>query len=103
MPKFDLGQVVMTRGVQATIEKHPEDKGMEDLLHIIYNRHAEGDWCNDGDLDEHDVNENEQALKSTGRLLSVYYLKDGTDKGTKIYVITEWDRSVTTALLPVVY
>ena len=51
MPKFGLGHVVMTQGVQAAIEKHPEGKGMAELVHIIHNRHAEGDWCNAGDLD----------------------------------------------------
>ena len=99
-PKFSLGQVVMTQGVQAALEEHPEDKGLQELADIILKRHALGDWCNDGDLDEHDINANEQALKSGGRLFSVYYLKDGTERGTKIYVITEWNRSVTTALLP---
>ena len=54
MAKFDLGHVVMTPGVQEAVDKHPGDNGMEELVHIIYNRHAEGDWCNDGDLDEHD-------------------------------------------------
>ena len=103
MPKFDLGHVVMTRGVQEAIERHPEGNGMDELVHIIYKRHAEGDWCNEGDLDQHDLDANEQALESEGRLFSVYYLKDETDKGVKIYVITEWDRSVTTALLPMEY
>ena len=100
MPKFSLGQVVMTRGVQEAIEQHPEGKGMEELVHVVFKRHAEADWCDDGVLDDHDVQANESALKSGGRLFSVYYLKDGTDRGTKIYVITEWDRSVTTALKP---
>ncbi len=103
MTKFELGAVVMTRGVQATLEKHPEGKGFEELEHIVLSRHAQGDWCNDGDLDQHDIDANEQALRDGGRLFSVYYLSDGTERGTKIYVITEWDRSVTTALLPTEY
>ena len=45
--------------VEAAIDEHPEGKGMEELIHIIYNRHAEGDWCNDGDLDQHDLDSNE--------------------------------------------
>lgn len=95
--KFDLGTVVMTRGVQAALERHPEEKGLQELEHIILNRHAQGDW---GELDKHDLNMNEDALKNGGRLFSVYYLEDGTERGTKIYVITEWDRSVSTVLLP---
>jgi len=103
MTKFELGTVVMTRGVQATLENHPEGKGLEELEHIILNRHAQGDWSNEGDLDQHDIDANERALESGGRLFSVYYLSDGTERGVKIYVITEWDRSVTTALLPAEY
>ena len=82
------------------MEQHPEGKGLQELGDLILRRHAQGDW---GDLDDLDAQANEEALASGGRLFSVYYLKDGTDKGTKIYVITEWDRSVTTALLPEEY
>ena len=96
MSKFELGTVVMTRGVQAALESHSEGKGSQELEHIILNRHAKGDW---GDLDEHDLNMNEDALKNGGRLFSAYHLASGA----KIYVITEWDRSVTTALLPEEY
>ena len=103
MPKFDLGQVVMTPGVQEALERHPGGNGMEELIHIIYNRHAEADWGNEGDLDQHDIDANEQALESGGRLFSIYYLKDGSDRGTKIYCITESDRSSTTALKPEEY
>jgi hypothetical protein len=42
---------------------------------------------------------NAEALKEGTRLLSAYHLRDGV----KIWVITEWDRSVTTALLPEEY
>ena len=90
MTKFELGNTVMTRGVDEALEDRTE------LENIILQRHAEGDW---GDLDEHDVSANEDALENGGRLFSVYHLANGT----KIYVITEWDRSVTTALLPQEY
>lgn len=103
MPKFDLGHVVMTPGVQETLERHPDGKGMEELLHVIFQRHAEADWSDDGVLDDYDVQANESALQSGGRLVSVYFLSDGTPTGTKIYVITEWDRSATTAFLPSEY
>ncbi len=103
MPRFSLGQVVSTPGIQEAIERHPEGRGMEELLHVIFNRHAEADWSDDGILDDLDVQANESALQSGGRLVSTYYLSDGTQTGTKIYVITEWDRSVTTAFLPSEY
>ncbi len=64
------------------------------MLYIF--RHAAGDW---GDLSAPDIKANAEALKEGTRLLSAYHLKDGT----KLYVITEWDRSVTTALLPEEY
>lgn len=96
MPKFSLGHIVMTRGVEQAIGNHPEGKGMEELYKIIFSRHVQGDW---GDLDQHDVQVNQEALQSGERLFSTYQLADGT----KIYVITEGDRSVTTALLPSEY
>ena len=55
-------------------------------------RHLAGDW---GDLDEHDRKENELSLEQGFRLLSAYQ-----DRGTKFWIITEADRSVTTVLLP---
>lgn len=59
-------------------------------------RHLAGDW---GDVDEHDRRENELSLIHRFRLLSAYTLTSGT----KIWVITEADLSVTTVLLPEEY
>jgi hypothetical protein len=42
---------------------------------------------------------NDRALADGDRLLSSYL----TDGGTKVWIITEWDRSVTTVLLPEEY
>jgi hypothetical protein len=47
-----------------------------------------GDW---GDVDAEDTEENELSLKHDWRLLSAYTLKSGT----KVWVITEPDRSST--------
>ena len=52
-----------------------------------------GDW---GELDEEDKTANDEALKTGERLLSAY--KSAT--GTKFWIITEADRSVTTILMP---
>lgn len=104
--KFSLGQVLMTPGVQEVLEKHPEGKGLQELQEIILKRHAHADW---GLLEfDEDKHLNDEALETGGRLLSVYYLKDGTERGVKIYVITEAQddsgvRSATTALLPEEY
>ena len=56
-------------------------------------RHVAGDW---GEVGPADAAENELSLKEGLRLMSVYSLKNGT----KIWVITEADRSATTFLLP---
>lgn len=56
-------------------------------------RHLKGDW---EDLEDADKQENELSLKKGFRLLSTYRLTTGT----KIWVITEADRSATTILLP---
>ena len=53
----------------------------------------------DGELPEEDVRENEWSLENGARLFSAYRTR--TDE--KLWVITEWDRSVTTLLLPEEY
>jgi hypothetical protein len=59
-------------------------------------RHLAGDW---GEVDEHDHHENELSLIHGFRLLSAYTL----NSGTKIWIITEANRTVTTVLLPEEY
>ncbi|HRI72090.1 MAG TPA: hypothetical protein PK156_47985 [Polyangium sp.] len=85
---FSLGDVVQTQGAMHAFT--PE----EVLASLV--RHADGDW---GDLEEEDKRANEQALEDGERLMSAYKFEDGR----KVYVITEWDRSVTTVLLPEEY
>lgn len=89
-PLFPLGQVVATPGALGAIEEAEQTP-----FDFIF-RHARGDW---GDIPEEDVKENEFSLENGFRLFSAYH----TAKGTKLYVITEWDRSVTTLLLPSEY
>ncbi|AJY29933.1 putative type I restriction-modification system methyltransferase subunit [Burkholderia thailandensis 34] len=59
----------------------------------LLNRHARGDW---GDLPEEDHQQNNLAAITGQRVLSSY----GLPNGQKVWVLTEWDRSVTTILLP---
>ncbi|AOK15981.1 hypothetical protein WT26_08085 [Burkholderia cepacia] len=56
-------------------------------------RHMRGDW---GDLSESDRQQNELSIDAGLRLLSSYVLPGGQT----VWVITEWDRSSTTFLLP---
>ena len=85
VPKFSLGQTVITANANAVL---PE----LDVV-LALQRHHSGDW---GDVDEHDRQMNEDALRNGDRLMSVYK----SVRGQKVYIITEWDRSVTTVLLP---
>jgi len=89
-PKFSPGQIVATPGALAAMEEY-QCQPLSLLAH-----HLVGDW---GVLPAEDSQLNDEALKSDGRLLSSYPL--GGD--TSIWVITEWDRSVTTFLLPSEY
>ena len=60
-------------------------------------RHLSADW---GDLDDSDRRQNDAALKSgKDRLFSSYEVSPNL----KVWVITEWDHSVTTLLLPSEY
>ncbi|MGD9746613.1 MAG: hypothetical protein AB7I98_03040 [Verrucomicrobiales bacterium] len=69
----------------AALEIDPDEIAW--LLH----RHQCGDW---GDLDDEDKQANDRNLINGGRLLSRYDIEAGS-----FYVITEWDRSVTTVIL----
>ena len=88
--KFQLGSLVATPGALQALEQAGQSP-MEFLQ-----RHAAGDW---GEVDAHDKAENEYSLQQGFRLLSAYRLADGT----KIWIITEADRSSTTLLLPEEY
>lgn len=85
--KFPLGRIV---GTPAALEAMGKSG---DSPHALLMRHATGDW---GDLCAADKQANDDALRHAARILSAYHLTDGT----KVWIITEWDRSVTTLLLP---
>jgi len=89
---FPLGRIVMTANLQYRLqEANPES--WEKELHQIITRHASGDW---GDLDQEDKRENQLSLERGFRIFSAY----NTAKDIRVWVITEADRSCTTALLP---
>ena len=85
--KFDPGRIVATPGVLDAMASSGDDP-----LDFLF-RHLDGDW---GDLSPEDIAENELSLQHGWRLLSSYRLSDGT----KVWIITEADRSATTFLLP---
>jgi len=83
--KFQVGQIVITRGASCELS---QDAVLGGLI-----RHMSGDW---GELEEYDWKQNEAALEHGFRLFSQYLAHDGS----KFWIITEHDRSVTTILLP---
>ena len=90
-PRFRAGQLVMTAGVNDLVQRGA-------LNPVPYlRRHLDGDW---GDLCDEDRQQNDAALKSgEARLFSSYQVTPDL----KLWIITEWDRSVTTLLLPEEY
>jgi hypothetical protein len=96
LPKFKLGRVLMTPLAIEALQD--AEQSPEHFLKL----HAAGSW---GDLCTEDRRRNEAAIaheddpEHRARVLSSYV----TSLGTKLYVITEHDRSVTTILLPEEY
>ena len=82
---FVLGQTVATPHVLKVVPKAE--------IFAALQRHQNCDW---GDVCPQDKWANDRAVKGGERLLSVYHSKDGV----KFWIITEWDRSATTVLLP---
>ncbi|MFH5803209.1 hypothetical protein [Alienimonas sp. DA493] len=87
-PLFPLGQTVATPAALGLLQDH----GRTPIEFLT--RHRSGDW---GDLCAEDRTTNEQALADGCRILSAYNLGDGN---SKVWIITEADRSCTTVLLP---
>lgn len=89
--RFPSGQVLMTAGIDDLVRRGRIDPTPYLLRHLV------GDW---GDLSDHDRQLNDAALKSgADRLFSSYQITPDL----KLWIITEWDRSVTTLLLPSEY
>ena len=89
--RLSPGQVVMTIGVDALVQQGRLNPSP------YLRRHLSGDW---GDLSDDDRRLNDAALKSgEDRLFSSYQVAPDL----KLWIITEWDRSVTTLLLPSEY
>ncbi len=84
-PRFNPGRTLITPAAAKALT--PGD------VAAAMSRHVSGDW---GDVCQQDRWENDNCLKNGFRLLSVYH---GV-YGTKFWIITEADRSVTTVLLP---
>jgi hypothetical protein len=82
---FRLGRIVSTPNALASLTQ-------EDIL-LGIKRHQAGDW---GNLCDEDWQANDRALVQGTRIVSAY----NAANGTRFWIITEADRSVTTVLLP---
>lgn len=91
MTRFNLGRVVMTRGINDDIAENAEFA--KDVLNSL-RRYAAADFS---DMEyEEDIQMNYDAIENgDNRILASYETCEG-----KIYIITEWDRSYTTILYP---
>jgi hypothetical protein len=85
--KFPLGEIVITANAQGTLDPADIEQGLS--------RHTAGDW---GEVCPEDARSNADALEHGARLMSVYGHAE-----QRFWIITEWDRSVTTVLLPLDY
>lgn len=83
-----LGELYITRGAKAQLH-------IPDALRAL-NQHRSGDF---GIVSEADREANMEAMENGERVLSAYLDKNGV----KFWIITEWDRSITTILLPEEY
>lgn len=79
-PLFELGRCVIVPNVLIILTE-------QDVSHLI-DRHVSGDF---GDISEGDKKLNQLAIRENNdRILSAYNIYE-----KRVYVITEWDRSVT--------
>lgn len=85
---FGLGRTLITAPASHALD-------LDDVQSALH-RHAAGDW---GDCSAEDWKENDLSLREGFRLVSFYRDR----RGTKFYIITEADRSVTTVLMPSEY
>src|SRR5690349_16839636 len=84
--RFALGQLVAPPAAIVAIE-FAHSSAVE-----LVRRHVTGDW---GDLPAEDKALNDRATEQGERIVSAYTLADGEC----LYIITEWDCSVTTIVL----
>ena len=87
---FSLGNVVATPAALALIQKHGAS------VPRLLNRHQTGDWQ---ELCKEDRDNNWQAALGDARVLIAFNI-GSANQPVKLWIITEWDRSVTTILRP---
>ena len=105
-----LGQVVITNSLLTEFDEKldgafgkygwlseedfagPKERFLAGAIANLLDRHSSRDW---GDVDIEDALANDYAVEHGDRVLSSYVMF-----GLKVWIITEWDRSITTVLAP---
>lgn len=103
----DLGQLVTTASIHKLAE---ENEGFRTFMTTCLGRYMKNDW---GNLAQEDYEQNDHAIKSgEERILASYpFPKNRSWQAAnsygavedKLWIITEWDHSVTTILFPSEY
>ena len=87
---FSLGKLVMTKGIA---DKRENDLRFACEVDVALRKYIRCDW---GDTSNEGVKLNDEAVKNgDDGILATYNTSQG-----KIWILTEWDRSVTTILFP---
>jgi hypothetical protein len=91
--KFRIGRVVVTKGAMSAIED-----GGQNLQHLL-NQHTSGIW---GQLHEADRLANATAIAHEGDLERQGHVFSSFRAAAhvEIWIITKWDRSLTTVFVP---
>lgn len=88
---FETGEILFSRGVYAQMETSND---FAQFVLSSLERHKKEDW---DDMSIDDQMLNDHAVHFEQRIFASYQGKN------KIWIITEWNRSVTTILLPYEY
>lgn len=86
-PRLPLGRLLATPAALSALQT------AEVSIFALINRHTHGDW---GDISDEDRQHSDLAAIAGERVLSSYSLPNGQT----VWIITEWDLSSTTVLLP---
>lgn len=93
MKKFNLGRLVATFSVGNRMKY---DTSFNMFVAVSLQRYESCDW---GTLSDEDKAQNDHAVEHDERIMGQYECAGQP----KIWIITEWDRSVTTILFPEEY
>lgn len=92
--KFELGRVVCTHDIWDWMNSNADYHA---FVEESFAKYINADW---GETCKEDADSNDDAVESGERILAVYIYEP---TNTTIWIITEWDRSVTTILFPSEY